>query len=185
MRYIKLFYIGVFTLLSMITTPTIASMQEPIYIINGVEQKSIKNIPADNIESTEELPINDQLIAKYGVRANNGVTIVTLKIDEPALFQNGESFNEYIASRVEWEKDEKAANIILRYTINANGELEIEKELSSTDNRFRRRVLQVVAGAPKWTPAIKNGEPVESEGVLNILLPKGKQLPREFELILR
>lgn len=185
MRSTRLFYILIFIVLSMIVLPTSASLQEPIYIVNGVEWESIKDIPVENIESTDDLPINDQLIAKYGVRANNGVMIITLKHEKYASFQDGASFSEYIASRVEWGDDEVAANIILRYIIKANGELEIDKELSSTDSRFKRRVLKVIAEAPKWTPAMKNGEPIDSEGVLNILLPKGKQLPREFELVIR
>lgn len=186
MKFRKLFYIVTFTLLlSMVLTPTTASTYEPIYIVNGVKQISIKNIPAEKIVNIESLPIDDKLIAEYGIQANNGVMIVTIKHDKPALFSGGESFNEYILSRVEWDNDERAANIILRYIIKANGELKIDKELSSTDKRFRRRVLKVVEQAPKWTPATRSGAPVDSEGLLNILLPLGKKLPQEFELVLR
>ena len=74
---------------------------------------------------------------------------------------------------------------MLRYRIAPDGTLSVVQELQSTDNRLKRRVLKAVSEAPRWEPAMKNGQAVESEGVLSIQLPEGKPLPRHMELVIR
>ena len=80
---------------------------------------------------------------------------------------------------------EPAARIVLRYTVTPEGDTVVAQELESTDSRLKRRVLKAVAEAPRWTPARKNGTPVESEGILHIQLPEGKLMPRQVELVWR
>jgi len=86
---------------------------------------------------------------------------------------------------VKWGDDEPAARIVLRYTVTPEGDTVVAQELESTDSRLKRRVLKAVAEAPRWTPARKNGTPVESEGILHIQLPEGKLMPRQVELVWR
>jgi len=160
--------------------------QKPLYIVNGKIVGEIASIPPSDIESVEELPADEQTIARYGEEASNGVIVVTLRYDEPARFEageDGESFGSYIAGRVRWDDDEPAARVVLRYTVTAEGTVEATETLESTDSRLRRRVLKAVTEAPKWRPAIKGGKPVASEGVLRIQLPKGKRMPRPVELV--
>lgn len=162
-----------------------AAAQEPLYIVNGEPREHIRNIPPEWIENAERLPADEETIARYGERAANGVMIVTLCHDRPARFTGTPSFEEYIANRVDWPQDEPAARVILRYTVTPDGDLEVDKVLESTDKRLQRRVLKAVEEAPTWAPATKQGEPVKSEGVLRIQLPKGKKMPREVEVVLR
>ena len=153
--------------------------QHPLYIVNGTPREEIAEIDPDEIETIEELPADEESIARYGVQASNGVIVITLKYDSPAVFEGGGSFADYIARQVEWGRNEPAARVVLRYRIGPEGETSVGEILESTDSRLKRRVLKAVAEAPRWTPAMKNGRAVESEGVLRIQLPEGKPLPGE------
>ncbi|WP_300799375.1 TonB-dependent receptor [uncultured Alistipes sp.] len=160
--------------------------QRPLYIVNGTPTDDIASIPPDDIELVEELPADEESIARFGPEASNGVILVTLRYDEPARFgADSISFGSYIARQVRWDEREPAARVVLRYRITAEGETIVEDELESTDNRLKRRVLKAVEEAPRWRPAIKNGRAVDSEGVLRIQLPEGKRLPRQIELVIR
>ena len=151
----------------------------PIYIVNGVETDSAANIPERNIESVETLDADEEVVARYGERANNGVIIITLKYDTPARFSGGASFGEYIARRIKWPEYYPVARVVLRYTVDAGGRLSVGETLESTDARLRRKVLAAVKAAPQWSPATKKGTGVESEYVLSVQLPRGREMPAE------
>lgn len=160
----------------------------PLIIINGrtTDLPDLKGIEPENIESVDTEPASEENIAKYGERANNGIIVVTLKYDEPARFAaDGMTFDEYVAARVKWGANEPAARVVIRYTIGTDGRITAGEVLESTDNRLRRKVTAAVENTPAWIPAKKNGEPVESEYILQIQLPEGKPLPRPIELIIR
>lgn len=157
----------------------------PMYIVNGKEMTEIRSIPPEDIENVEMLPADEETIARYGQRAAHGVMLITLRYDQPAAFPADSTFGSYIASRVRWDASEPAARVVLRYKITPEGDTVVHQELESTDNRLKRRVLKAVADAPRWKPAQKNGQPIESEGVLRIQLPEGKRMPRPVELVFR
>ena len=157
----------------------IAHTSSPLYIVNGQEMSDIKHIPQSDIESIEPLEINDESIARYGSRASDGVIIITLKYDSKASFEGGQSFEKYIASQVKWAAHEPAARVILRYTVSTDGKVAVGDIIEATDNRLRRKVLAAIAESPKWIPASRNGEAVESDHVLDIRLPEGKEIPAE------
>lgn len=166
-------------LLAALSAAAPLAAQKPLYIVNGTPREEIAEIDPDEIETIEELPADEESIARYGEKASNGVIVITLKYDSPAVFEGGESFADYIARQTAWGADEPAARVVLRYRIGPEGETSVGEILESTDNRLKRRVLKAVAEAPRWKPATKNGRPAESEGVLRIQLPEGKALPRE------
>ena len=72
-----------------------AQTQNPLYIVNGVEMESVQHIPEENIEHIDHLPANEETVAKYGERANNGVIIVTLRYDKEAEFSGAKSLADY------------------------------------------------------------------------------------------
>ncbi len=158
---------------------SVAHTSSPIYIVNGCEMSDVKHIPQSDIESIEPLEINDENIARYGNRASNGVIIVTLKYDQRAEFEGGNSFEKYISSQVKWASNDPAARVILRYTVEKDGSVKVGNIIEATDNRLRRKVLAAIAAAPQWKPASRNGEPVVSDHVLDIRLPEGKEMPEE------
>ena len=159
--------------------------QKPLYIVNGVEMESVKHIPEKNIEHIDHLPANEESVAKYGERANNGVIIVTLRYDKEAKFTGRKSLVDYVGERVKWPENYGVARFVARYTIGADGSFRLGTILQSTDHQFRKRVLKVLQSLPKWEPATKQGKAVESEYVLAVQLPKGKSLPREPYIIIR
>ena len=151
---------------------------QPLYIVNGKETTEIRSIPPEDIENVEMLPADEETIARYGQRAAHGVMLITLRYADS-------TFGSYIARQVRWDESEPTARVVLRYKITPEGEIVVQQELESTDNRLKRRVLKAVAEAPRWRPAQKNGAPVESEGVLSIQLPEGRRMPRQAELVIR
>ena len=156
----------------------------PLYIVNGVERESIDDIPQANIESIEALEVDEQTIARYGERAENGVIIISLRYDTEAQFTGGDSFNDYIADHIKWAAHDPVARVVVRYTIGADGTLTLGQVLESTDARLRKKVVAAVRQAPAWKPATKAGKGVESEYVLYVQLPRGKQMPQEPYIIL-
>lgn len=161
------------------------SRTTPLYIVNGVEMDSVRHIPEKNIEHIDHLPANEESVAKYGDRANNGVIIVTLRYDREAEFTGGKPLADYVAERVKWPENFGVARFVARYTIEADGSFSLGSELESTDHQLRKRVLKVLQSLPKWQPATKQGKAVASEYVLAVQLPKGKAMPREPYIVIR
>ena len=157
----------------------------PLYIVNGVEMESVQHIPEKNIEHIDHLPANEESVAKYGERANNGVIIVTLRYDKEAKFTGGKSLVDYVGERVKWPENYGVARFVARYTIGADGTFRLGTILQSTDHQFRKRVLKVLQSLPKWQPATKQGKAVDSEYIFAIQLPKGKQMPKEPYIVIR
>ena len=164
---------------------TTAQTQTPLYIVNGVEMESVQHIPEQNIEHIDHLPANEETVAKYGERANNGVIVVTLRYDKEARFTGGNSLTDYVSERVKWSEEFGVARFVARYTIAADGTFHLGDILQSTDHQLRNRVLKVLKTLPKWEPATKQGKAVESDYVLAVQLPKGKAMPKEPYVVIR
>ena len=173
-------------LLAALLAGTPLAAQKPLYLVNGSPRDEIASIPPDDIESIDELPADEETIARFGPEAANGVILITLRYDSAARFGiDSLTFGSYIAAQVQWDADEPAARVALRYRITPEGETRVTEVLESTDARLKRRVLKAVAEAPRWHPALKNGRPVESEGVVTVRLPEGKPMPGEPYLRIR
>ena len=157
----------------------------PLYLVNGKVMHEIGSIPPEEIERVEMLPADEETIARYGEAAAHGVMLITLRYDEPASFPADTTFGNYIARQIRWGDDEPVARIVLRYTVTPEGEVRIDELLESTDSRLKRRVLKAVEESPRWQPALKNGQPIASEGILSIQLPEGRPMPRRVELVYR
>ena len=159
--------------------------QKPLYIVNGVEMESVKHIPEKNIEHIDHLAANEESVAKYGEKANNGVIVITLRYDKEAQFSAKKALADYVGERVKWPENYGVARFVARYTIGADSSFRLGTILQSTDHQFRKRVLKVLQSLPKWEPATKQGKAVESEYVLSVQLPKGKQMPKEPYIVIR
>lgn len=158
---------------------------KPLYIVNGEVRTEIESIAPEEIEQIEMLPADEETIARYGKQAAHGVMLITLRYDRPALFPADSTFGNYIARQVKWDESNPAARVAVRYRITTTGTIEVLETLEATDKMLKRRVLKAIASSPRWQPARKNGQPVESEGVLSIQLPRGKRLYRPAELVIR
>ena len=159
--------------------------QKPLYIVNGVEMESVRHIPEANIEHIDQLEANETTVAKYGERANNGVIVITLRYDREAEFTGGKPLSDYVGERVKWPENYGVARFVARYTVLSDGSFRIGTVLESTDHQLRKRVMKVLQTLPKWQPATKQGKAVESDYVLAVQLPKGKQMPKEPYIVIR
>lgn len=162
----------------------------PIYIVNGVRmsEEDVKEIDPADIVSNELLPADEHTVAEYGEQAANGVIILTLRYDTPARFEaEGEptGFSRYIADRVKWDETDPVARVIISFTVAADGSVEVKDILEATDRRLLRRIQKAMEEAPKWIPALKEGEGVATDHVLRITLPRGRELPRERVVLIR
>ena len=163
-----------------------ARAQQPLYLVNGRERADVADIPPSIIERVEELPADEESIARYGAKAAGGVVLLTLKYDEaPRFTADTLPLERYAARRIAWTETDPVARVVLRYRIAADGGFAVSEVLEATDNRFRRRVLKALEAIPRWEPARKAGTPVESEGVLRIPLPARRRLPSTPDLDLR
>ena len=147
--------------------------------------ESVKHIPEKNIEHIDHLAANEESVAKYGEKANNGVIVITLRYDKEAQFSAKKPLADYVGERVKWPENYGVARFVARYTIETDGSFRLGTILQSTDHQFRKRVLKVLQSLPKWEPATKQGKAVESEYVLAVQLPKGKQMPKEPYIVIR
>ena len=163
-----------------------ATASAQLYIVNGEEYSAeqMRRIDPERVESSEQVAINDSIMALYGERAADGVIIVTLKHDtEPQFSVDSLSFREWVEREVAWGNDEPAARVVYRYVVGTDGRTQLTELIESTDNRLRQRVVRAVKRAPLWTPAEREGRAVEVEQVLVIELPKGKRLRGKHFLI--
>ena len=147
--------------------------------------ESVKHIPEENIEHIDHLEANEDTVAKYGEKANNGVIIVTLRYDKEAEFMGGKSLADYVSEQVKWPETYGVARFAARYIIAKDGSFKLGSILESTDGQLRKRVLKVLQTLPKWQPATKQGKAVESEYVLAVQLPRGKAMPKEPYIVIR
>ncbi len=153
--------------------------QNPIYIVNGEQRDDISSIPQEIIEKIETKEPSDEVIAKYGTEASNGVYIVTLKYDTPAKFSDDTTIEQYLIDHVEWDENEQTARVVLRYNIVESGDLVVTEVLEATEKRLKRKILSALKSSPKWTPATKADKPVVVEDILSLQLPLGRKMPRE------
>lgn len=77
-----------------------------------------------------------------------------------------------------------AERVSLRIVVGADGRATIGEVLQATSRNFLRRVERAIEQAPLWSPAMRDGTPVESIQLVNLLLPKGKSLPVEHAVIM-
>lgn len=165
----------------------VAAAHEPMYIVNGEVMASIDHIPHEDIASIDVLPADEEAIARWGQAASDGVYVVRLRYDTPARFvaEGVTNFSDYLARHVGWEASMPAERVSMRVLVDSEGVATIGEVLQSTSRQFFKRVARAVAEAPRWTPAMRDGEAVESLHLVNIQLPVGKELPIEPGIIIR
>lgn len=175
-----------FTILAMLCTIE-AYAYKPLYVVNGCVVESIEHIPHENIERIDNLPANEETIAEWGIEASEGVILVTLRYDTEARFSHLDftNFTDYLASTVSWDETMPAERVSLRIVVDESGKATISEVIDSSSKQFLKRVTKAINNAPLWSPAERNGTPVESQHLVNLQLPKGKHMPREMGVIIR
>ena len=162
----------------------------PIYIVNGqrMSEEQVRKIDPSDIVDNKLLPADEESVALYGQDASNGVVVITLRYDTEAEFiEDGQkqSYSNYIAEQVKWEEPNPAARVIISFTVNPDGSISERSVLEATDRRLLKRIRKAMAEAPRWRPALKDGQGVTTQHVLRITLPKGRTPYRERVIIIR
>ena len=162
----------------------------PLYIVNGkrVSQSEAQDISPRDIISEKMLPADEQTIAKYGAEASNGVVVITLRYDTPARFEIGgqeQRYSAYVAQQVKWGEFDPVARVIVAFKVGADGSVSLREVLESSDKRLQRRVEKVLASSPRWIPAKREGKGVDTDHILRITLPEGRELPPEPVILIR
>lgn len=162
------------------------SARVPLYVVNGTIVNDIDHIAQEDIERIDHLPADDETIAKWGLEASEGVILVTLRYDTPAHFsyEGVDNFTTYLIKSVRWSDKMEPERVSLRITVDSKGRTSISKVLQATSRQFLKRVESAISQAPLWTPAMRNGNAVESTHLINLLLPEGESLPVERGVIL-
>lgn len=180
-------------LVALLLLPLFAFAQKSegaLIFVNGkqIESAALAAIPPEDVLNFEVLPADEQTIERYGHEASNGVIIIELQYDQEAHFEvDGveQSFSDYIASQVKWGEAEPVAQVIISYTVDAEGKVCDFDTLDSSDRRLERRVLKAMEAAPQWIPATKDGKGVARRKVLKVTLPQGKKLAPERVILMR
>ena len=177
------------SLLLLLSAPSRAqNTQAPLYIVNGepMSEEQVKDIDPSDIVSNTLLPADEHTIAEYGEAANNGVVVIVLRYDTPPRFEVGDEqtgYSRYVGRMVKWDAEsDPVARVIIAFRVEADGSVTVRDVLEATDKRLCRRVLKAMEEAPRWQPALKDGEGVATDHVLRITLPEGRTLPREREI---
>lgn len=177
------------SLLLLLSAPSRAqNTQAPLYIVNGepMSEEQVKDIDPSDIVSNTLLPADEHTIAEYGEAANNGVVVIVLRYDTPPRFEVGgeqPGYSRYVGRMVKWDAEsDPVARVIIAFRVEADGSVTVRDVLEATDKRLCRRVLKAMEEAPRWQPALKDGEGVATDHVLRITLPEGRTLPREREI---
>ena len=162
----------------------------PLYIVNGkrVSQSEAQDISPRDIISEKMLPADEQTIAKYGAEASNGVVVITLRYDTPARFEidgQEQRYSAYVAQQVKWGEFDPVARVIVAFKVGADGSVSLREVLESSDKRLQRRVEKVLASSPRWIPAKREGKGVDTDHILRITLPEGRELPPEPVILIR
>ena len=162
----------------------------PIYIVNGqrMSEEQVRKIDPSDIGDNKLLPADEESVALYGQDASNGVVVITLRYDTEAEFivdGQKQSYSNYIAEQVKWEEPNPAARVIISFTVNPDGSISERSVLEATDRRLLKRIRKAMAEAPRWRPALKDGQGVTTQHVLRITLPKGRTPYRERAIIIR
>lgn len=156
----------------------------PLYIVNGkpMSEEQVKAIDPEDIVEDRLLTITDEVIARYGQQASNGVVVITLRYDTPARFEvEGRELNysAYIAEQVKWSELDGVARVVVKFRLDEQGNIASIDVLEATNKRLLRRIEKAMAEAPRWQPALKEGRGVSTEHLLRITLPRGREVPPE------
>ena len=130
-----------------------------MYVVNGSVVPDIDHIAQEDIESIDHLPADDETIAKWGLEASEGVIIVTLRYDTPALFNAGEfdNFTSYLAKNVRWSENLEPERVSLRIVVDQSGRASISQVLQASrqSRSLRCGALQCVM-ARLWRAPISS-----------------------------
>lgn len=105
-----------------------------------------------------------KLLLSIGISA---VAAISAYADAPASFPGGESaLDKYITTNMKYPSTaaengiEGVVNV--RFTVNTDGSIGAIEIVRMIDPDLEQEAIRLIKGMPAWTPADKNGSPVQS-----------------------
>ena len=109
---------------------------------------------------------NVETVARTAEEITNVEPVSNDTTVKPAQFPGGEqAMMRYFAQKAKYPVKAQEAGqqgrVHCRYTISKNGNV-IEIELKKLSPELDEEVVRIIMGMPQWTPAERNGKPVEA-----------------------
>lgn len=81
------------------------------------------------------------------------------------------AFSEWVSARLRYPKEAQGASgtVYVKFVIGRNGGVQEVQVLKGVNHALNEEALRVVRSAPKWKPAMLNGQPVRTSHTLPII----------------
>lgn len=171
----------------------ISSLNEPLYVVDGIITKHINQVPPEDIEQIDMLK-KETSINLYGSEGKNGVVLITTKSKSYTLPQDtaktvrpitkekfsvpeiwpqfpggNDAYQEYIESNMKYPQSAKEkgiqGNVYVSFKVTREGKIENIRLARGVDPALNEEAIRLVSSMPDWNPGIRKGEPVEMPGV--------------------
>lgn len=138
------------------------------YKINKIDGKLVRFWPEGNLKREETYSEGNFLNGKC-YDANN-TEVEYYPLNSPPVYSEGnDAFTTYLSKNIKGNAINSIGKIVVRFTINANGDLTEIKFLRDTnDQKLNERIITVLSNSAKWIPARFDGVAVESYVTLPI-----------------
>lgn len=101
-----------------------------------------------------------------------GITLAALAADTPQYPGGEEAMNAFIAENLQYPAAAKANGIEgvvqVSFLVKADGSIGSIKIVRMIDPDLEQEAIRLVKTMPKWTPADKNGTPVDANATVTI-----------------
>lgn len=160
--------------------------------VTGTDKGTVTNDAGEFELNVGDVPGNKLKISYLGllsqelqVPTQDSLTVVmsddTMSLDEVANMVSSKSatpsnglisFNEYLKANVNKpEIDSKEGEVVVEFTVKANGDLEDFKILKTPGEPFSAEALRLIKEGPIWNPALQNGTPSDDRVQVVVTFP--------------
>nr|WP_255647342.1 TonB family protein [Fulvivirga sedimenti] len=146
-----------------INVPNDASL---VFSLIGMEQQEVTRPDREEINVTMAQDVTALSEVVVTGRSQPGLTIGANPEDGQAAFE------EYLDKNLQYPEDGREGTVIVRIDISPNGNIEDMKVIRSMGETYDREAIRLLENGPKWTPALKNGNPVSDRVRVKIIFKK-------------
>ena len=98
--------------------------------------------------------------------------------DKKASFPGGKAeLKKWLDENIDYpEESRRYGSVIVEFVVKKNGKLEKFTVYKGVNKELDGLAVDILSGMPKWEPAIKNGQPVESKAQVSVkFVPKSER----------
>lgn len=101
-----------------------------------------------------------------------GATLGAMAADTPTFPGGEEALSQYIAANIKYPVSAKENGVegvvSVRFTVKADGSVGSIKIVRMVDPDLEQEAIRLVKGMPAWTPADKDGTPVDAPAEISV-----------------